>query len=452
MPELLRALSRTADPDIAFVRFDQFLGGLPAGVQLFSLLYANPSLLNLIAAICGTAPRLASYLSQNAAVFDAVLTSNFFVRLPGEEELEAALTDALKIALDYQDVLDVVRVWAREQRFRVGVRIVSESANAREVGPAYSAIATALIRQIHARVIDEVAIRHGRMPHGETAIIALGKLGSKEMSAASDLDLIVVYDHAGSDVVSDGKKALGPSQYYARVTQKLVSALTVPTAEGKLYEVDLRLRPSGNAGPVATQLASFTQYQASEAWTWEHMALTRARVISGPPSIVAKVEDVIRQTLTKSRDRAAVAVDVLAMRARVEKEFPSTDPWDLKHVRGGLIDLEFIAQFLQLTHAHQKPEILTPDTRAVFERAATLGAVTPDAAATLISAFDLQHDLTQIIRICVTGTLDPDTATEGLKTRLAQGGQAPDFAVLEASLKEAQKNVVAAFSRIIETA
>ncbi len=449
MPELLRALSRTADPDIAFVRFDQFLEGLPAGVQLFSLLYTNPNLLNLIAGVCGTAPRLASYLSQNASVFDAVLTTNFFARLPGEAELEAVLSRNMQAARDYQDVLDLVRVWAREQRFRVGVRILSESANAREAGPAYSAIATALVRHVVPRVVDEVATRHGALPGGEMAVIALGKLGSREMSASSDLDIIVVYDHGETDVVSDGAKPLGASPYYARVTKQLVSALTVPTTEGKLYEVDLRLRPSGNAGPVATHLASFTRYHADEAWTWEHMALTRARVIAGSPSIAAKVEEVIRQTLVCARDRESVAADVIAMRQRIEKEFLSNDPWELKHVRGGLIDLEFIAQFLQLVYAHAHPEILTPDTRAVFGRAATLGVVTPEVAETLVCAFDLQHDLTQIIRICVTGTLAPDTATEGLKTRLAQGGQAPDFAVLERTLKEAQQQVVDIFQSLV---
>ena len=449
MPELLRALSRTADPDIAFVRFDQFLAGLPAGVQLFSMLYANPNLLNLIAGICGTAPRLASYLSQNAAVFDAVLTTNFYARLPGEGELETALAEKMKSARDYQDVLDLVRVWAREHRFRVGVRILSESANAREAGPAYSAIATALIQQIFPRVVDEVAVRHGTLPEGEMAIIALGKLGSEEMSTSSDLDIIAVYDHPSTGGASDGNKPLEPSQYYARVTKKLVSALTVPTTEGKLYEVDLRLRPSGNAGPVATQLTSFTDYQANEAWTWEHMALTRARVIAGPPALVAKVEKVIREILTKSRDRVDVAADVVNMRARIEKEFPSEDPWELKHVRGGLIDLEFIAQFLQLICAHDYPDILTPDTRNVFERAAEKGMLSPDVAAVLVTAFDLQHDLVQIIRICVTGTLNPDMASEGLKTRLAQGGQAPDFAVLEATLKEAQRDVAVAFADII---
>lgn len=450
MPELLRALSRTADPDAAFLRFDQFLGGLPAGVQLFSLLYANPSLLDLIAGICGTAPRLSNYLSQNATVLDAVLAPDFFSMLPDATELEAQLDRMFGNAKDYLDILDFARVWAREQRFRLGVRVLSASADAREVGPAYSAVATSLIRQIEPHVVDEIALRHGHLPGGEMAVIAMGKLGSSEMSAVSDLDIITIYDVADAEALSNGEKPLMASQYYARVTQKLVSALTVPTAEGKLYEVDLRLRPSGNAGPVATQLSSFATYQLEEAWTWEHMALTRARVICGPVALTEKIEQIIHQTLQRPRDAEKVARDVAEMRQRIEKEFPAQDPWELKHVRGGLIDLEFIAQYLQLVHANRQPDILTPNTRSVFERAAALKLLDLDTASLLLEAFDLHHDLVQVIRICVEGVVKLETATQGLRTRLAQAGKAPNVAVLEATLKEAQSNVLSIFSRLID--
>lgn len=449
MPELLRALSRTAEPDIAFLRFDQFLSGLPAGVQLFSLLYANPSLLSLIAEICGTAPRLSSYLSQNAGVLDAVLSPSFFSALPEETALEAELAEALNAAQYFEDVLDFARIWAREQRFRLGVRVLSASANAREAGPAYSAVASALIRQMQTHVARQIERKHGAMPSGEMAVIAMGKLGSREMSAASDLDIITIYDMQEDVDASDGKKPLVPSQYYARQTQQLVSALTAPTAEGKLYEVDLRLRPSGNAGPVASQLASFKAYQAESAWTWEHMALTRARVVSGPPTIVSKVEAIIRDTLTQERDPGKTAMDVEEMRTRIEKEFGTKDPWSFKQVRGGLIDLEFIAQYLQLVHARAHPDILTPDTRSVYSNAARLGLLTQSLSDRLQAAFDLQHDLTHVLRICVTGNLAPDTATESLKMRLAQAGNAPDFAVLEASLREAQAEVMDAYAEII---
>ena len=449
MPELLRALSRTAEPDIAFVRFDQFLSGLPAGVQLFSLLYANPSLLSLIADICGTAPRLAVYLSQNAGVLDAVLSPNFFSALPDAAALEGELSDALDTAQHFEDVLDFARVWAREQRFRLGVRVLSASANAREAGPAYSDVASVLIRQMQSQVAAQMDTKHGRVPGGEMAVIAMGKLGSREMSASSDLDIITIYDLPEGVDASDGKKPLVASQYYARMTQQLVSALTAPTAEGKLYEVDLRLRPSGNAGPVATQLASFKTYQAESAWTWEHMALTRARVVSGPPAIVASVEQIIQDTLTRERDARKTATDVHEMRERIDKEFGSKGPWVFKYVRGGLIDLEFIAQYLQLVHAHAHPEILTPDTRSVFTKAAELGCLNQNTADRLQAAFDLQHDLTHVLRICVTGDLVPDAATESLKMRLAQAGNVPDFAVLQATLVDAQADVANAYAEIV---
>ncbi len=449
MPELLRALSRTGEPDIAFLRFDQFLSGLPAGVQLFSLLYANPSLLSLIAEICGTAPRLATYLSQNAGVLDAVLAPSFFTRLPDVATLEQELGETLSSARDFQDVLDFARVWAREQRFRLGVRVLSASANAREAGPAYSAVATALIRQMQVRVMEPITEKHGHMPGGEIAVVAMGKLGSREMSSASDLDIITIYEVPEGTEASDGRKPLTSSQYYARVTQQLVSALTAPTAEGKLYEVDLRLRPSGNAGPVASQLSSFAAYQATGAWTWEHMALTRARVLTGSPELVAKIEATILETLSKQRDPQQTAGDVRDMRARIAKENKTDDPWELKHVRGGLIDLEFIAQYLQLIHAHEHTDILTSNTRDVFSQSAALGVLPHDVCDRLIAAFDLQHDLTHILRICVTGTLKPESATESLRVRLAQGGNAPDFTILEASLQDAQADVLALYSDIV---
>jgi glutamate-ammonia-ligase adenylyltransferase len=449
MPELLRALSRTGEPDIAFVRFDQFLGGLPAGVQLFSLLYANPNLLNLIAEICGTAPRLATYLSQNPGVLDAVLSPSFFSRLSDAAAIEEELEEALRPARDLQDVLDFARVWAREQRFRLGVRVLSGNANAREAGPAYSSVATALIRQMQKKVQTQISVKHGSMPGGEMAVVAMGKLGSREMSSVSDLDIITIYEVPEGTEASDGPKPLMASQYYARLTQQLVSALTAPTAEGKLYEVDLRLRPSGNAGPVASQLASFATYQTTSAWTWEHMALTRARVISGSPPFVAKIKATIGRTMTERRDLQKTRADVRDMRARIEKEIPADDPWALKHVRGGLIDLEFIAQYLQLIHGHEHKDILSPDTRHVFTQGAKLGLLAQDVADRLIAAFDLQHDLTQILRICVTGTLDPQSATESLKTRLAQVANVPDFAVLQASLIDAQADVVSTYRDII---
>lgn len=449
MPALLRALGHTSNPDMAFTRFDQFLTKLPAGVQLFSMIYSNPSLLDLIADICGTAPRLANYLAQNSAVLEAVVDPNFFKTLPDRATLRASLSSALSHARDYQDVLDFTRVWAREHRFRLGVRVLTGSADAEEAGPSYAAIAGELVSALAPVAEEKIAERAGHVPGGRFAVVAMGKLGSEEMSASSDLDLIMIYDVDDADASSDGPRPMAASQFYARVCQQLISALTAPTSEGKLYEVDLRLRPSGNSGPVATHIASFVEYQRSEAWTWEHMALTRARILAGPEELRARIGAAIRETLTRKRDVGKTAFDIADMRARVERELPSRNPWELKYVRGGLVDIEFICQYLQLVHAHEHPEILQAHTRLALTRIGEAGLLPSADTDLLISAIDLTLNLTQVIRICVEGVFKPEEATPGLKALLARAGNAPDFSALEAQLRETQAAVLALFERIV---
>lgn len=452
MPALLRALSRTANPDAAFDRFDRFLTGLPAGVQLFSMLYSNPHLLDLLAGICGTAPRLATYLSQNPRVLEAVVDPDFFKVLPDREELNRSLRDELVHAEDYQDTLDFARVWAREYRFRLGVRVLSGSADAEEAGPAYAALASELVAALAPVAEESVAVKHGRIPDGRFAVVAMGKLGSEEMSASSDLDLIMIYDTPVADAVSDGERPLYASQYYARICQQLINALTAPTAEGKLYEVDMRLRPSGNAGPIATAFDSFVAYQESEAWTWERMALTRARVISGPDELKARVEKAIAHALDLPREVKEIAADVADMRARIAKERVSNNPWELKHVRGGLVDIEFICQFLQLAHGAAHPGIRSTHTRSALARIADAGILAPETADMLVRAIALNQNLTQVIRVCVEGVFDPAEAPAGLKSLLARAGDAPDFAALEADLAESQRKVREAFESIVVAA
>jgi glutamate-ammonia-ligase adenylyltransferase len=269
------------------------------------------------------------------------------------------------------------------------------------------------------------------------------------MTAASDLDLIVVYEFALDAAQSDGARPLAPTQYYARLTQRLVTALSSPTAEGTLYDVDLRLRPSGQMGPVATQLSSFLEYQASEAWTWEHLALTRARVVTGPPEFRVRVEAAIRAALVCPRDRAKIAADVRDMRQRIWAEKGTDNIWDLKQVRGGLVDVEFIAQHLQLVHAAAHPEVLDQGTAAALHKLARAGLLDQDAADILIPATRLLGDLTQVLRLCLEGKFDPAAAPHGLKELLARAGDAPSFAALEQRLRDVLGAVAGLFDRLI---
>ncbi|MGD0143783.1 MAG: bifunctional [glutamine synthetase] adenylyltransferase/[glutamine synthetase]-adenylyl-L-tyrosine phosphorylase [Rhizomicrobium sp.] len=447
VPLLLDALAATADPQAAFAQFDRFVSRLPAGVQLFSLFLANPHLLKLIAAVAGSAPRLADHLARAPAVLDALLDPGFLGELPSRARLDRMLGEQLGGARDYEGALDAARRFAREQTFRVGVQIIEGVADAREVGPAFAHIAESAIVGLLGAVEKELAAGAGRVPGGAFVVVAMGKLGGREMTASSDLDLIFVYDSPAGVETSNGARPLPVIVYYARLAQRLIAALTTQTAEGGLYEVDMRLRPTGNKGPVAVSLESFSRYHATESWTWERMALTRARVVAGPPALAAPIDAAIRATLTKPGD--GIEKDARDMREKLAAQFPGRNAWDLKFAPGGLVDIEFIAQALQLRAAVDAPQILDTNTIAALERLAHAGVLGARHAEDLIAAAKLQHALTQVLRIAVDGVLEPEKATPGLKMLLARAGDTSDFAILEAQLADTQSRVRKIFDELL---
>ena len=449
MPALLKALSATADPDVAFTQFDRFITRLPAGVQPFSLFLANPHLLQLIASVAGSAPRLADYLGRAPAVLDALLDPGFLGELPTRARLDRDLARQFESALSYEQILDAARRFAREQIFRVGVQIIEGHAEADAAGPALANVAEAVIAGLLPRVEDELAATAGRVAGGAFAIVAMGKLGGREMTASSDLDLIFVYEAPADAEASGGPRPLAVSSYYARLAQRFIAALTAQTAEGGLYEVDMRLRPTGNKGPVAVSLESFSRYHAHEAWTWERLALTRARVIAAPQPLAEKVEAVIRATLTAPLEPEKLFKDAREMREKLAAQFPGRNRWDLKYAPGGVIDLEFLAQTLQLSAADASPDVLDTGTVAAFRKLEKAGALGPEDAQALIAAARLENDLLQILRIAVDGTLEPESATPGLMALLARVGRAGDFETLEAELFSAQARVRALYEKIM---
>ncbi|HWL31916.1 MAG TPA: bifunctional [glutamine synthetase] adenylyltransferase/[glutamine synthetase]-adenylyl-L-tyrosine phosphorylase [Xanthobacteraceae bacterium] len=449
LPVLLDRLSRSENPGAAVNGFDQFIAGLQRGARLFSLLKQNPDFVTLVALTLGTAPRLADILGRYPEAMDALLEPTFFGALPDRAKLEAELGRTLGESLSYEDYLDRLRLFGQEHMFLIGARILSGTVSAEQAGGAFARLADVVLRALHRRVEERFAEQHGRIRNQQTVMLALGKLGGREMTATSDLDLIFVYDFDEENPQSDGERSLYGAQYFARLTQRLISAISSPTNYGALYQVDMRLRPSGRSGPVATSIEAFASYHETEAWTWEHMALTRARVVSGPPEFAARVEAVIRAALCRKRDPATVAADVAEMREAIAREKPDGGRWDLKHVAGGLIDLEFIAQYLQLVHAAEKPEILDPSTARVLDKAWRLGLLTAEEADVLRPAATLFHNLTQILRLCLPGPFDPKTAGRGLLGLLCRAADLPDFATLDAHLAEMQQKVRASFNRIL---
>ncbi len=446
-PMIFKEIGESQNPDETLAQFDRFLSGLPAGVQLFSLFEANPHLLELTIEICAAAPHLAEYLSHNSAVFEAVLTTDFFAPPPPRAAIEAELLALLDDEDDdYERQLDAIRRWAKEHSFQVGVQILRGHLDARTAGHAYSNIAEAALRVLHPLVEREFTRRHGPPPGRGAVVLGLGRLGGREMTATSDLDLIIVYDAAGEEG-SDGPRPLSSTPYYARFTQALISALTAPTAEGRLYEVDMRLRPSGRSGPVATALDAFRRYQAEQAWTWEHMALSRARVVAGPPAMAEDVEDAMRTVLSAPRDEKTVMKDALEMRARIDEANAKLlqDQWALKHTRGGLVDIEFIAQVGVLVNALKAPR----NTDGKLEKLAECGWLSAADATVLRDAYALQATTQQAARVVTGDMIDPETAGAGLRDILAKATGSANFEALGERLASAQKLVRERFSAII---
>jgi glutamate-ammonia-ligase adenylyltransferase len=282
------------------------------------------------------------------------------------------------------------------------------------------------------------------------AILAMGKLGGREMTVSSDLDLVFLYNPASDAEASDGEKPLASSQYYARLSQRYISAVTAKTAKGQLYEIDMRLRPSGNAGPIATPLSGFMKYYRESAWTWEHMALTRARVVAGSAPFRDKIESGILEILTQARDSDGLMRDVAAMRKRIGSEKPAKTIWSVKYLRGGLIDLEFLAQYLQLRYAHRDPTVLATGTQEAFTRLAAAGYIEASLAAALIDATRFFRQLQGSLRLTVGPAFDADSLPQALQSTLARAAGMSDFMALRSRLVRTAEAVHQVFVELLE--
>jgi glutamate-ammonia-ligase adenylyltransferase len=449
VPELLRVFGGTPAPDMALRRFDRFLARLPAGVQLFSLFHANPGLLHLVADIMAEAPLLAESLARRPGLLDAVLAADFFAPLPDTAELAADLSNMLSGARDFSDTLDLLRRWANERRFQVGVQLLRRDLDGSSAGKALADIAQTVLGAMVPAVAEDFARAHGEVRGGEAAILAMGRLGSGEMTLASDLDLILIYDTPEAVQESDGARPLAVSTYYARLTQRLIGAITAPTAEGRLYEVDMRLRPSGSSGPIATNLGSFALYQRQSAWTWEHMALTRARPVTGSADLRRRLEQAIEAALVISRDPVKLVADVAEMRQRIAGEHPHPAAWDLRNRSGGLVDLEFIVQYLMLREAAAAPTVLRRDTAAAIAALGDASVLPPQAVQALGDALALLRNARALLTLLFEGPPEPEALAGPAGATLARCAGAIDFTRLDTDITAACAGVARWYERLI---
>ncbi len=438
LPRLIPAMARAPAPVAALNRLDQLLSGLPSAINFLRLLVARPGLAETLVLVLAHAPTLAEALGRRPALFDGLIDASALDPAPDLAMLVREMRAG--DGEDFQALLDHVRHAVGERRFALGVQLIRGETDPLVVGRGYGRVADAAVEVLASAAIAEFEEAHGRVPGGELVILAMGRYGGGLLTHASDLDLILLFtgDFATESI---GRRPLGATQYFNRLAQRVVNALSVPTAAGALYEVDTRLRPSGAQGLLAVSLESFARYQAEAAWTWEHLALTRARPVFGSPQGRAALEQVVRATLETPRDGTALLAAAAKMRADIAKHKPPSGELDVKLVPGGLVDLEFLVHVTQLSHR----TAFTPDVDAAIT-ALTGAGLLPDG---LAPAHDLLTRYLVVSRLVMPDAAEPPVESRWL---VARACGAADWPELLARIEAARQSIGAAWRALIAPA
>ncbi len=423
LPAIMKALAQSPDPPFAIARFDNMIEAMPSAINVFRLLEARPGLLQLVADILSYAPTLADDLARQSRFLDALIDTSA-MDLPGDVvEVLAAMKQRIGNA-DYQSTLDIVRDYVGEKRFALGVQLIEGRNDALDIARSYAHLAEAALQTLTAATIAEFETAHGKVPGGELVILALGRLGGEALTHASDLDLILLFT-GGHLAESDGPRPLGATQYFNRLASRVIASMTVPTASGALYEVDTRLRPSGNDGLLCASVKSFGQYQRENAWTWEHMALTRARAMFGSEAARAEVADIIADVLNSPRDAGKLHADVTDMRKEMATHKPPKGELDVKLLPGGLVDIEFIVHALQL----ETGKALHPQLGKAIDGLIAAGHLPPDFA----KAYALLGRLLVMVRLVAP---DCDTPPEAARVLIAKSLDHKNWDSLMAAIRD----------------
>ncbi len=415
VPPLLEALAKAGDPDEAFFAFEAFLARLPAGVQVFSLFLNNLDIFDALIRIMTISPYLGRQFSKHINLVERLLDNRWSDAPPAPETYEETCKTVVEAAPDYEAALNAARRWAGEQNFQITAQLAVGILPPDVASRHFTAIADASIRALLSAARAEMEEQHGVVA-GEFVAVGLGRLGAGELTATSDVDLMFVYD-APANAQSDGKRPLGAVDYFTRLVRRAVTALSAATEEGALYEVDMQLRPSGKAGPAAVSLAAFRRYYAEEAWTWEAMAMVKARVVGPAGALADAVSAEIDAIVARSRDPDMLVEDVAAMRGRLDEAKPGAGPWDVKNIIGGLTDIAFICQYLALRKdGEDRPPRGVADALRLFARD---GELAQEDGESLIAAHGLFEAVLQVSRAATGGVFSPEKAGEALCARMA---------------------------------
>ena len=441
-PKLLESLAAASDPDEAFIAFDKFLSQLPSGVQIFSMFASSPDVFDRLIQIMTVAPSLGRDLAKRRHLVEALLEHAWPPPLPDAAALKDSLQQQLDRAGAYEEKLNAARRWASEEKFQIAAQLVSGRLSSVQAAKTFSSIADVVIAAMTPVAQAEMTVAHGTIDGG-LAVVGLGRLGAETMTATSDIDLIFIYD-APVEAMSDGDKPLDAVTYFSRLVRRIVTALTAATEEGALYDVDMQLRPSGGAGPAAVSKTAFVKYFASDAWTWEVMALTKARIIVGNETLASFVNDEIDRIIACAATNKKLARDVHDMRLRLEEAKPDQGPWDVKNIRGGLTDIDFIWQYLQLRNAAR----FDPSQA----EAAKVNGLDDATVTRLLTSTEVFENIIQISRAATGGVFDPKGSGLALTATMSQACGADNLEAAEKLMIRTQQVVKDIYGRLVEGA
>ena len=412
-PNILESFAKSSEPDIAFVKFDDFLTTLPSGVQLFSLFETKPELIDLIAEIMGNSPWLAQNFSRSPGLVTRILSSDFYSDFPDSASLLESIELALSHGKTFEEKMKIIHRWKHDMEFQVGIRLLKNLVPKKEAGVHLSNIADIVV----SNVLSLVKKRHQSDIKGEIAIVALGKLGNYELMFGSDLDLVFVYSSNDANA----------SSYFLKIAQDFNSEINTLTEDGVLYNVDTRLRPSGAQGSLATSYKAFQKYYNDAAWSWEYMALTKARTIAGDKNLQKELSDYIFSVLTQERDKKKFAKDIWDMRGKIAQSFTDANPWDLKYAKGGFFEIEFIIQYFRLTESRRFAEILELNNKTFWHVLKSESVISNHMGNELEESYGFLRDLQSITRLLSQVGFDPEHATQAQKNIIAQSFGENDF-------------------------
>lgn len=404
-PPFLQAMLESPDPDMALANAERFFMAVSGRSATFALLAENREALKLLAVLFGTSEFLSKILISHPELLESMVSRTYSSMVKPREVMDEELTSVLLQADGFEELLDTLRRYRHEEFLRIGLNDIHGHFSQGNIAMQLTSLAEVCLEAAHRIAVAELT-RFGRpcfsdgeqTGRADMAIIGMGKMGGRELNYHSDLDIIFIYDHQG---MTDGDKQITNHEYFAKLAQKLISILSTQTREGYVYKLDTRLRPSGNAGPLVTSLESFAQYHKNEAQIWERQALSKARVVLGEEALAGSIAAVIGQTVFGGSFDDEGRREIHRLRMRMENEIAKEreGAYNIKTGRGGMVDVEFIAQYLQLRHGWDHQQLRIVRTVDVINEAGALGLLPQEDVEVLVSGYKFLRKLENRLRL-----------------------------------------------------